>query len=189
MMVKMGQRREIISFGVFHYEHRARLEQPARQHGSGDVAKPRHIIRRVGKHYVIRLSGRVAYVSHRIGAQQTQIVVMQLTGHFLYEPSLHRRLLYRSDRRRSARQKFKRDCPVPANRSRQRAPSMSMIFSMTLNMFSRAKSVVGRAVILVGTLKRRRPYFPLIIRIMVRLLNQMVPSSTPCRHETSAAGI
>ena len=34
-------------------------------------------------------------------------------------------------------------------------------------MFSRAKSVVGRAVMLVGTSNRLRPYFPLMIRIIV----------------------
>ncbi len=182
MMVKMGQRREIISFGVFHYEHRARLEQPARQHGSGDVAKPRHIIRRVGKHYVIRLSGRVAYVSHRIGAQQTQIVVMQLTGHFLYEPSLHRRLLYRSDRRRSARQKFKRDCPG-ARKQVETARTLYVDDILYDIKYVFTREVCG------GTRGDIGRNFPLIIRIMVRLLNQMVPSSTPCRHETSAAGI
>ena len=36
--------------------------------------------------------------------------------------------------------------PVPANRSSAFIPSSSMRFSMTLKMFSRAKSVVGRAV-------------------------------------------
>lgn len=59
--------------------------------------------------------------------------------------------------------------PVPANRSRAWIPSMSMMFSMTLNIFSRAKSVVGRAVMFEGTVKRRRPYFPRIIRMMEEL--------------------
>lgn len=56
--------------------------------------------------------------------------------------------------------------PVPAKRSRVLLPSRSNEFSMTLNMFSRAKSVVGRAVIFFGTSNRRRPYFPLIILIL-----------------------
>lgn len=56
--------------------------------------------------------------------------------------------------------------PVPAKRSSARIPSMSIMFSMTLKMFSRAKSVVGRAVIDDGTSNRRRPYLPLIILIV-----------------------
>ncbi len=79
--------------------------------------------------------------------------------------------------------------PVPAKRSRQRAPSMSVIFSMTLKMFSRAKSVVGRAVIFVGTSKRRRPYFPRIIRITGSLLSQKEHAWHLCLRGTSVAGI
>ena len=56
--------------------------------------------------------------------------------------------------------------PVPANRSNASASSKSTMFSITLNIFSRAKSVVGLADMFVGTSKRRRPYFPRIIRIV-----------------------
>ena len=57
--------------------------------------------------------------------------------------------------------------PVPANKSRASMPLKSIRFSSTLKMFSRAKSVVGRAFIFVGTSKRLRPYLPLIIRILI----------------------
>lgn len=60
--------------------------------------------------------------------------------------------------------------PVPAKRSRHRSPSISTMFSITLNMFSRAKSVVGRAVMFVGTLNRLRPYLPRIILIFFRAI-------------------
>ena len=66
--------------------------------------------------------------------------------------------------------------PVPAKRSRHRRPSMSAIFSIILKIFSRAKSVVGLAVMLVGTEKRRRPYFPRIIRIVVLQLSRKEPA-------------
>ena len=43
--------------------------------------------------------------------------------------------------------------PVPANRSRATAPSRSMYPFITLNMFSLAKSVVGRALNVRGMSK------------------------------------
>ena len=61
----------------------------------------------------------------------------------------------------------RRIAPVPANKSRASMPLKSIRFSSTLKMFSRAKSVVGRAFIFVGTSKRLRPYLPLIIRILI----------------------
>ena len=65
--------------------------------------------------------------------------------------------------------------PVPAKRSSATGSSSKSIrFSITLKIFSRAKSVVGLAVIFFGTSKRRRPYFPLIIRIVASQLSQMV---------------
>ena len=67
--------------------------------------------------------------------------------------------------------------PVPAKRSRAVQPSKSRMFSSTLNMFSRAKSVVGRAVMLRGTSKRRRPYFPRIILIAISFCELTAPRS------------
>ena len=58
--------------------------------------------------------------------------------------------------------------PVPEKRSRAVMPSKSTRLLSTLKRFSRAMSVVGRAVMLVGTSKRRLPYFPLMI-LIVRL--------------------
>ena len=55
--------------------------------------------------------------------------------------------------------------PVPAKRSRAVAPSISTYPLRTLKMFSLAKSVVGRALNVRGTSKRRPLYFPVMIRI------------------------
>ncbi len=76
--------------------------------------------------------------------------------------------------RHSLERNSKLTAPVPAKRSRASLPSKSTMFSSTLKIFSRAKSVVGRAVMFAGTSKRRRPNFPLIIRIKVILQVGMV---------------
>ena len=59
--------------------------------------------------------------------------------------------------------------PVPAKRSRQRQSSKSMYCMSTLNRFSLAKSVVGRALKLLGTSKRLLLCLPPIILIFLVL--------------------
>lgn len=71
--------------------------------------------------------------------------------------------------------------PVPAKRSMAVMPSKSVKLDSTLNRFSRAKSVVGRAEMFVGTSKRRRPYFPEIIRISVKAIEGLVGKRPNCR--------
>ena len=56
--------------------------------------------------------------------------------------------------------------PVPEKRSSTEHSSKSMMLLSTLNRFSLAKSVVGRALKLRGMSKWRPLYFPLTIRII-----------------------
>ena len=55
--------------------------------------------------------------------------------------------------------------PVPENRSIAESPSKSKRLDRMLKRFSLAKSVVGRALKLLGTSKRLCQYLPLITRI------------------------
>ena len=58
---------------------------------------------------------------------------------------------------------------MPAKRSRQRQSSKSMYCMSTLNRFSLAKSVVGRALKLLGTSKRLLLCLPPIILMFLVL--------------------
>lgn len=166
MFHKSRQCREIVALVVFHDYQRALAHKARREYGAGNLGKAFHIIWRVGKHDVESLRRR-RYIAQGVAANQRQVVSAKLFGNLLNEALLCRRLLYSRGRAAARLRNSNVTAPVPANRSRVSAPSMSAMFSMTLNMFSRAKSVVGLADMFEGTSKRRRPYFPLIIRIVV----------------------
>ena len=136
-------------------------QKPAAENGPGNRVAARDIIRRVGKDQV-ELLGTAFQIEKGIGLDRVNPVETEIPGSTPDEVVMHRIDFDRNDRSGPPRGKLVAD---PANRSSTSALSTSRWLSITLNRFSLAKSVVGRARKFFGGCMIRPRRMPLTILI------------------------
>lgn len=127
--------------------------------------KPRMVVGRISE-YEIELPVACLDESEHVSSYHAQGFIAELILYRRYEFRLHRCLFHSCHFRAPPREELETDGSGAREEIESRFPSRSSMFSSTLKRFSRAKSVVGRAVMLRGTSNRRLPYFPLIILIL-----------------------
>lgn len=108
-------------------------------------------------------------ITEDIATNQCQRIRFQLFGDFGDKGGMCIILFDSRHAPAFARKQFERNASRPCKQIERIHPSKSIWLEITLKIFSFAKSVVGRALKVDGTSKRRRPYIPLIIRIMIEL--------------------